>query len=217
MKIYPAILTGSIQVVQEQLDIAQSLEGCDVVHIDLIDGYFADNITVSAADLSTCEYGDLQCDLHLMAVDPEDMVNEVVEFASLLPIRSIIAQVEKMGNEQSFVDSVTRQGWRAGISLDIDTDIESIEQLIWSQLQVVQVMGVHAGEQGQSFIERSRELITACAKLRQKWESSFELIVDGGILPPLIPTLEKQSVDSCAIGSYIWKGNPVERWHELVG
>ncbi|MBP7876000.1 hypothetical protein KA012_03320 [Candidatus Woesebacteria bacterium] len=216
MKVYPAILTGDIQKVQDQIDISSGLDACEVVHIDLIDGLFADNLTITPADLETCEFGSLQCDLHIMAIDPEDVVNEAVEFASMVPIRAVIGQVEKMGSEQSFVDAVRRQGWQAGLSLDVDTALDSIDEEIWKELQIVQVMGVVAGEQGQSFIERTLELVKEIAQLREEQHLQFELLVDGGIRPALISRLEKLGVNGCTMGSFLWKSDePAVQWQKL--
>lgn len=216
MKLYPAILTGDIQQVQHYLDIANSLEDCDIVHIDLIDGFFADNMTLTPADLISCEFGDLKCDLHIMAVDPEDVVNEIVEYAALLPVRAIIAQVEKMGSEHSYIEAVRRQGWQAGLSLDIDTAVDSVDSSAWPQLQIVQVMGVHAGEQGQAFINRSLSIVDELVAMRKLHQLQFELLVDGGVRPDLISKLTAHHVDSCAVGSFIWKSSePQEKWQEI--
>lgn len=218
MRIYPAILSGDIQQVQQQLDLCTQFNNCEVVHLDLIDGYYTDNLTVTPADLAGCEFGSLHCDLHLMAVDPEDMVNEVVEFASLLPVRSIIAQVEKMGSERSYVEAVRREGWQVGLSLDVGTALESIDETVWSHLQQVQVMGVPAGEQGQAFAERTLQLVDEIVALRRKEGLTFELLVDGGVRPALLATLTARHVDGCTAGSFLWDSDdPVDRWYEIAG
>ena len=217
MKMYPAILSGDIQIVQDQLDLASGFTGCETVHIDLIDGFFADNLTVTPADVAGCSFGELTADFHIMAIDPEDVVHEIIEFASELPVRAIIGQVEKMGSEQSFVDVVRRQGWQAGLSLDVDSDIESIDDAVWKELQIVQVMGVHAGEQGQSFIERSMRLVDEVVKLRTQQNLRFELLVDGGVRPSVVTMLTSHNVDSATAGSFIWKHvEPTQAWQEIT-
>lgn len=216
MKMYPAILTGDVQVAQQQLDLAMEFSGCDIVQFDLIDGYFADALTITPADLVTCEFGELRCDLHIMAVDPEDVVNEAVEYAAQLPLRAVIGQVEKMANERSFIDLVKRHGWQAGLSLDVDTSLDSIAEDIWPELHLLQVMGVPAGEQGQQFVPRTLDLIRAVAQLRQEQGLQFELLVDGGIRPDLLAQLQALQVDGCLLGSYLWQSPvPADAWHIL--
>jgi ribulose-phosphate 3-epimerase len=217
MKIYPAILSDELQVVQNQLDMAMNFDDCATVQIDLIDGFFVDNLTVTPADLADCEFGELTVDFHIMAIDPEDVVNEIVEYTSQLPVRAIIGQVEKMGNEHSFVEIVRRHGWQAGMSLDVDTDLESIDTAIWRELQVVQVMGVPAGEQGQAFVKRSLDLVDQIVRLRQEHHLGFELVVDGGIRPALLETLAHHHVDSGTVGSFIWQhAEPAQAWQEIT-
>jgi ribulose-phosphate 3-epimerase len=216
MKFYPAILTENIDVAQHELDLANGFTNCDVVQFDLIDGFFADALTITPADMATCEFGSLQCDLHIMAIDPEDVVHEAVEFASQIPVRAVIGQVEKMSSEKSFIDAVRRQGWQVGLSLDVDTALESIDESVWSELQFLQVMGVPAGEQGQAFVTRTLELVKAVDQLRQKQGLQFELLVDGGIRPNLIAGLSNLHVDGCMLGSYLWQNAvPTDAWHEL--
>lgn len=213
---FPAILSGDIQQVQDQLDAAQEFDKCPVVHIDLLDGYFADNFTVTPADLATCEFGSLECDLHIMAVDPEDVVNEIIEFASSLPVRAVIGQVERMGSEQSFVDAVRRQGWKPGLSFDVGSSLESIDEDIWNEVQIAQVMGVPAGEQGQPFVARSLDLVDELYQQRLQGAHTFEIFVDGGIRTELLPKLDSHHVDGCPLGSALWKsGNPQEAWQQF--
>lgn len=216
MKFYPAILTENIDIAQHELDIAEGFTNCDIVQIDLIDGYYADALTITPADLASCEFGAVRCDLHIMAIEPEDVVNEAIEFATQLPIRAVIAQVEKMTSERSFIDTVKRHGWQAGLSLDVDTAIESIDETIWQDLQFVQVMGVPAGEQGQPFVPRTLELVKAVEQLRQQRGLQLEILVDGGIRPSLVSKLVDLHVDGCMLGSYLWQNPvPADAWHTI--
>jgi len=213
MTIYPAILSGDMNVVCQQLEAISQFPECDVVHIDIIDGFFVDNHTVGPADLAEANFGELQCDVHLMAIDPEDLVNELVEYKETVPIRTIIAQVEKMGSEQSFVDAVKRQEWQVGLALDVDSAVESIDDTIWSQLQVVQVMGVQAGLQGQSFIPRTLALVDELVQLRKRDGLDFMLAIDGGIKADLLAQLRTHQLDSATIGSFLWHSeDPLSQW-----
>ena len=213
MTIYPAILSADMSVVCQQLESVSQFPGCDVVHIDIIDGFFVDNHTIGPADLIEANFGELQCDVHLMTIDPEDAVNELIEYKETLPIRTIIAQVEKMGSEQSFVDAVKRQEWQVGLSLDVDSAVESINDAILSQLQVVQVMGVQAGLQGQSFIPRTLALVDELVQLRKHNGFGFVVAIDGGIKADLLAQLRTHQLDSATIGSFLWHStDPLTQW-----
>jgi pentose-5-phosphate-3-epimerase len=51
MNIYPAILTESVSLAQEQIDKVKGIEAVAAVQLDIIDGEFVDNLTFSPIDL----------------------------------------------------------------------------------------------------------------------------------------------------------------------
>ena len=218
MKIYPAILTGDPLILQEQVTLSEEFEGCEVVQVDIIDGLFADALTVTPTDLVYLQPNELRYDLHLMTVDPEDFVNEACDVADHVRVRSVIAQVERMGNELSFVDRVVSQGWQAGLSLDLHTDIEEIDPDVWKELAIVQVMGIKAGAQGQKFEAAALDTLRKLEQLRREQELRFELIVDGGMTEEIIAKVKRSvpGTDAFAVGSLLWTASsPDQQWTAL--
>jgi len=205
MTIYPALLSDSLVELQQQLDVLQTEESISVVQIDIIDGYFADNITVTPSDLPDLNFGRLQFDLHLMVVDPQDYVNELIARADELPIRAVVAQVERMHNQASFLEEIRNHGWKPGLSLDLHTSVEAIDEDSYQHLHIVQLMGIEAGFQGQQFrpsvFEKIPELIKHSAKL--------EIIVDGGVKPSNIAEIAKAGIKHVAVGSALWQSDQI--------
>ncbi len=204
MKIYPAILTDSLSQAQQQLDIAQELSDIETVQIDIIDGRFADNLTFTAADFGELEFGDLTCDLHLMTEEPMDAVYELIEYSKVVPVRAVIGQVERMSNQKFFLEEVEKHEWEPGLSLDIFTPLEAIDDDSWQFLKVVQLMGVEAGFQGQQFNPHVLEKIEELKLLALKFEKSIEIIVDGGVTTETMKKIVDVGVDSVAVGSALW-------------
>jgi len=98
----------------------------------------------------------------------------------------------------------------------VDSAVGSIDDTIWSQLQVVQVMGVQAGLQGQSFIPRTLALVDELVQLRKRDGLDFMLAIDGGIKADLLAQLRTHQLDSATIGSYLWQGeDPLSQWMAL--
>ncbi len=56
MTLFPAILTDSMTVLAQQLAVASECSVVETVQIDIIDGLFADNITVTPADCATQDF-----------------------------------------------------------------------------------------------------------------------------------------------------------------
>ena len=204
MKIYPAILTDSLSHAQEQLDIAQTLTDIETVQMDIIDGRFADNLTISPADFGELDFGELTCDLHLMTEEPMDSVYELIEYAKLVPVRAVIGQVERMSKQAFFLEEIEKHEWQAGLSLDIFTPLEAIDDDSWQYLKVVQLMGVEAGAQGQAFNPQVIQKIEELKLLGQKFEHPVEIIIDGGINPETIGAVVAEGVDAVAVGSALW-------------
>ena len=99
MKLHPSLLTDSVDQYQQQLELILSSQLIEVAQVDVIDGHFADNITLTPADLVNFDYGQLQLDFHLMTEEPMDYVYELIEHQDLLPVRAVIAQVERMSSQ----------------------------------------------------------------------------------------------------------------------
>jgi ribulose-phosphate 3-epimerase len=210
MTVYPAILSDSSEVVAQQLELAQFSDDVETVQIDIIDGWFADNVTVTPTDLVGLDFGELTLDLHLMTEEPLDFVYEARDSKKDLPIRAIIAQVEHMSNQADFIKDVRNQEWKVGLSLNLFTPIDAIDLESWEYLDAVQVMGIEAGFQGQTFHPTALDTIREVAKKVGQLDRPIELIVDGGVTLELLGRLQELGVSSVAVGSGLWSAPDVE-------
>lgn len=204
MNIYPAILTDSRDLVQNQLDLVKAHPEFTCVQIDIIDGFFADNVTVSPMDLATMDFGSLTCDLHLMVDEPLDFVFEATALKEYVPVRAVTAQIERMSWQSEYLQEVRRSGWKIGLSLDIYTPLEAIDEDSWSSLDIIQIMGNKAGEQGHDLHPLAWEKLTELKTLLRDRSLSPEVILDIGVRPELLPELQKVGVTGVGMGSAIW-------------
>lgn len=210
MNIYPAILTESISTAREQIEQVTGLEDITTVQIDIIDGEFADNLTISAIDLIGTDLGDLQVDFHLMTIEP---VNFVYECKQIENVRAVIGQIEKMGSQKEFVKECLEFNLKPGLSLDLYTPVESIEKDVWEDLRIIQVMGNLAGQQGQPFkgqmiLNKIKEIVELKKKLDLR---DLEITVDIGVNEDTIGQIAKAGADGVAVGSLLWKSDDIER------
>lgn len=208
MKIFPALLSDSREEIQQQVNrVLHELpdNGIETVQVDIIDGKFADNLTVTPTDVTGVEWGDLTIDFHLMTEEPLDYVYELIDIKDHLPVRSVIAQVERMTNISHFLEDVQKNGWLPGVSLDIFTPLDTLEADDLRFIKIIQVMGIEAGFQGQSFnplaLDKIRQLSKACQTLE------IELIVDGGVNADSIEVIAKAGATGVAVGSALWKSS----------
>lgn len=216
MHIYPSILSSSIAEVEKQINWSSQMAEVETVQIDVIDGIYTDNITVSPVDVAALNYGKLSVDFHFMVDDSYDYLHEVESNHTLLPVRSVITQVERLYEPGRFLFEVRERDWLAGLSLNLDTPISAIHDDWWQLLDVIQVMAIDAGFQGQEFNTKILPLVEEIRRRIQLHNWPIELIVDGGVKVANISSLAKAGASSVAVGSDLWNSpNPIEKMQEF--
>jgi len=206
VKIYPALLSDSRSELQHQLDLIGqqcSSELVSLVQVDVIDGKFADNVTLTPSDLPDLNWGDLQLDIHLMVEEPLDYVYELIDVKNQLPIRGVIAQVERMTNRDPFLEEVEKNGWLPGLSLDLFTPVDELETQVPHYLKIIQIMAIEAGFQGETFKPVALEKIKTLKPLAN--QLGLELIVDGGVNQASIGQIAAAGANAVAVGSALWQ------------
>lgn len=204
-KIYPTILTDSLDTAQQQIDLIMPFQEIKILQFDIIDGQFAENFTLSLNSLLDLNFGRFKIDLHLMSLEPIELVQDLELLPKDLPIRAILAQVEKMSQQNEYCLQVKQAGYKVGLVLDIFTPLDSIDDEIWPNLQFVQLMGVEAGEQNQEFKILCLKKLEKLKAKKEKLKLNFEIIVDGGIKVANAAQILKSGADGLAVGSVLWQ------------
>lgn len=204
--LYPSILTDTLNELQHQLILVKDVPGIEVFQIDIVDGHFADNLTLGPAALIEADFGQEKIDLHLMVEEPLDYVFETIEVQDVLPVRAVIAQVERMSHQAPLLEEIKKHEWLAGLSLDLFTPLEAIEASAWAELDIVQLMSIEAGFQGQEF---HSSVFPKLAELLQELErrqlrDKIEIIIDGGVKPENLEAIYQAGADSVTVGSAFW-------------
>lgn len=216
MNIYPSILTDSVETLQQQLDLlAPFKELIAGVQVDIIDGEFTDNLTVSPIDLIAVDWHDFFVAFHLMVNEPDEYLYECRQIDNL---RGVIAQIERMNSQQEFIEELHKHDLKAGLSLNRFTPVNAIDRESWEKLDMIQVMGNEAGIQGQEFAgEPVLKKIREIDQLRRDESlDNLELIVDIGVNEKTVAQLVKAGADAGAPGSALWKSTDLAKTlHEL--
>src|SRR5579859_967692 len=203
MHIVPAILTDSFNTLQQQLDLVRYISAIEAVQIDVIDGHFVDNLTVTPLDLTVADFDPLHIDFHFMTEEPMDFVYECEGVKDYLPIRRIYGQVERMSHQQDFLREVRSNNWEAGLAVNLFTPLEAINEETWSELDHILLMAVEAGEQNQTF---HKQVLEKVKQLREQLPSErLHITVDGGIKLSNAAALIEAGVNELNVGSAIWK------------
>lgn len=212
MKIYPSILTDSFDLAQDELNKLQAFEAISVAQIDLVDGFFADNLTLGIEALAELDFGRLQADLHFMVDEPMDFLVELFNWEGQIPVRAVIAQLERMSFQEDFLLESKKHGWLAGFSLNLFTPLEEIDKNVWQLLDVLQLMSIaDVGQQGQNFNDLVFPRIKTVRELINQHNPEIELIVDGGVKEQHLSKLSDLGVNGVAPGSAIWQSDDFEQ------
>ncbi len=212
MNLYPSLLTSSIDEYQKQLDFIIDSGVIKVIQVDIVDGHFANNLTITPLDLIGIDHGNLKIDFHFMTEEPIDYVRELVEIKDELPIHAVISQVERMGSQSEYIQELKAQGWKTGLSLDLYTPVSAIDKNTWQDLDITQLMTIESGFQGQKFKQNALEKIVEIKKQAKK---DIEIIADGGVKLEQLEILAKHQVSGVAVGSGIWQtDDPIAALHQ---
>jgi ribulose-phosphate 3-epimerase len=203
IEVVSSVLVNDINEAKELFAYCEDAVGR--VSVDVIDGKFVDNKTITPDQLANVETK-LSIDYHLMVVEPVNWVEKCVRGQA----DRIIGQIEHMGNQSEFVKKVQSVYLQVGLGLDLDTPIEQLDFTILTNLDVVLVMSVKAGFGGQKFENSVLEKIKKLDKIRKKDATPFKIHVDGGVNFDNINNIVLAGADEVSVGRLIFKGDIFE-------
>lgn len=152
--------------------------GIKWLHLDIIDGQFAPNITFGFPVISALRYlTGMFFDTHLMIENPERFYENFAKAGADL----LVPHIEGMTHPQRSLFKIRDLKMRAGIALNPDTDISVLRWLL-PYLDMILVMGVNPGFSGQSYLFSTLEKVRECrAYLIKHGFGNLPIEVDGGV------------------------------------
>lgn len=200
VEIAPSILSADFSNLTEQITVVER-SGCDLLHIDVMDGQFVENITfgpmiVDAVNRIT----DLPLDVHLMIVKPERQIEKFI----LTGADMISIHAEAVQEPVSVLRDIRRLGALAGVAINPDTDVEGILTLL-SEADYVLVMSVYPGKAGQKFIDSVGQKIVTLRREIDDNNLDVKVEVDGGINPSTVQLVARAGVDIIVAGDAVFK------------
>jgi ribulose-phosphate 3-epimerase len=202
IKLSSSILSADFAELADQIKQVENA-GVDWLHIDVIDGHFAPNLTMGPFIVNTCKrVSKLPLDVHLMINNPENLIDAFVEAgASTLSIH-----VENNPNVVRTLQYIKSHKVRAGIVLSPGTPASALESILPYVDQVL-IMTVNPGFSGQSFMPEMAHKIKIIHQMIQNTTNSIGLEVDGGINEETLPIVLNAGADIIVAATAIF-GHP---------
>ncbi|MDZ7699309.1 MAG: ribulose-phosphate 3-epimerase [Deltaproteobacteria bacterium] len=198
-KIAPSILSADFTRLGEEIKAVEA-GGADYIHVDVMDGHFVPNITIGPMIVKAARRAtQLPLDVHLMISDPDPFIDAFVEAgASILTVHA-----EAATHLHRTIQRIKDQGTKASVALNPATDLSALNYVL-EDLDMVLLMTVNPGFEGQRFIPAVLPKIEALRKMVNDRDLKLNIEVDGGISEKNIQTVSSAGADVFVAGSAIF-------------
>ena len=144
-------------------------------------------------------------DIKLIKSFPTSQGSKVFYFNTIKDENFLIPQ--RVENFEKFLLVVSK---RSGIAINPDTPINKLENYI-EKVDLICLMGVHAGFGGQKFIEKTFDRLVELKSLIKTKNSSALIEIDGGVDNTNNVKLKSLGADVLVAGSYIFKSSDINK------
>ena len=203
-KIAPSILAADFGNLSRDCDIVNK-SSADWFHLDVMDGLFVPNISFGMPIVSSIrKMTKKPLDVHLMIIEPERYIDKFIEIGSNI----LTVHIEATSEMDKILDKIKDSSIKSGIAINPVTPINKLEDYI-NKVDLVCLMGVHAGFGGQKFIEKTFDRLIELKSLINSRNSSAVIEIDGGVNNTNSKKLVSLGADILVAGSYIFKSSDI--------
>ena len=201
IKIAPSILSADFSKMGEEVKSLE-LSGADLVHCDVMDGVFVNNITFGikmVEDIRKCTTLPLDC--HLMIVHPEKYVERFAKAgADIITVHWEACQ----DNLKEVLTLIKSTGVKCGAVINPDTPVEKIKDVI-ELCDMVLVMSVFPGFGGQKFIPSALDKLRELRAIIDESGKEIDLEIDGGVTAENVEEIKAAGANVIVAGSAVFK------------
>lgn len=199
MLVAPSILSADFGKLNDEIT-AICTAGCDLVHVDVMDGHFVPNLTIGPVVVNAvAKAATKPLDIHLMVENNPFFVDL---FAPLKP-RYLSFHIEEEKHPHRLIQKIRDLGISPAIVLNPHTPPSLIEYLL-EDLDMVLLMSVNPGFGGQKFIPSVLEKALILKEMILKRNAETLIEVDGGVNDTNIKALADAGVDIVVAGHYVF-------------
>ena len=179
----PSLMCMDFLKMEEQFNILN--DKVDMYHIDIMDGHFCKNITLSPDLVKTfSKVAKKPMDVHLMTTNPTDWIEKVAEAGA----EYISPHAETInGDAFRVMNMIKSLGCKTGVVLN--------------RIDLLTIMTVDVGFAGQPFIEEMLDKIKEAKELKEKYGYTYKIQIDGSCNPKTYKRMYDAGAEVLIVGS----------------
>lgn len=205
VKIAPSILSADFSNLIADIKKVEDA-GCELLHIDVMDGHFVPNITLGPPIIKSLKgKTNMIFDVHLMIENPDKYIKDFVEAgADIITVHS-----EASVHLHRTIQYIKSFNVKAAVALNPATPLKDIEYIL-DDLDMVLIMTVNPGFGGQDFIMSMVKKIADLKRMIDSKNLKIDIQVDGGIKPSNVHLVADAGANVIVAGSAIFNSDNIE-------
>lgn len=208
IRIAPSILAWDLGDLERAVEISIR-GGADQVHLDVIDGHFAPNITFGPGTVKALRRRtDLKFDTHLMIEDPQTYAPKFLDAGS--DILTVHAEVMNGARFDDFCRLVNSRGKEVGLAVKPQTRLPKWASDRLDRISTLVVMTVNPGFSGQTMDMAVMPKLQELSELVEDRGAGTDIEVDGGVEAENVQEVVKRGGNVLVAGAGVYaKEDPV--------
>ena len=199
VEIAPSILAADFACLGEGIHAVER-GGAAMLHVDVMDGHFVPNISIGVPVVASLRKATrLPLDVHLMIENPELYIQAFAEAGADM----ISVHQEATPHLDRALSMIREHGCQPGAVINPATPVAVLSEVL-DKLDHVLVMSVNPGFGGQKFIPGSLGKIRELKRIRDSYNHSFRIEVDGGVGPENVVDLVRAGAEILVAGTSIF-------------